>query len=631
MKPSSFSLRITTLSFFFFFILCACDNNMGTYEHSATDTGSIAFSVIWNRGPNNSLSVQPRNLNDCTGIDIVEADILSQDNQMLKSGRWPCSAHQGTITGVPIGSNRRLIVLGLNGDDEIVYRGEETGITVTAGETEVVDSIVADYFVPDLLQPENESMVDIGYFSLQWSSVEGVKEYYIAVSEDSGFNSFVFYDTTQNTTYTLTGLSGDKTYYWYVYALDNTDNNGVSTDVWSFTTATEYLWFRDGDEDSYGDPNNSTLSSIQPTGYVADNTDCDDGSKAVNPDAIEVCDDGIDNNCDGNTDCNDSVCMDELVCDSRIVSTTDYSNGFGIHHSGSYLFCFRKLSPTSLSLDSIDISVPENPVLKSSIQSDNQDVYDDLYLFKNGLAFSAHNDTGEGLHIYDIRDPLNLKKVDKPGTYCETSPFDNVYSIGSYVFSGCNTLDISDPDNIALLSHDPSFHPSVSPNQDTIAIRGDRAIAYIVDGGALYNFYVTDPLDPNQIGFQSGGNYDTLIKVAILDPFIYIINQPPSGPNELLIEEFISYDELFPSGRGLANTTGAKKVVPFGSFAFLATDIGLDIIDIDESQYYLYRDPFLVETIGIGNALSLDVQDNYAFVTTDDKLYVISLDWLADL
>jgi hypothetical protein len=60
-------------------------------------------------------------------------------------------------------------------------------------------------------------------------------------------------------------------------------------------------FFADTDNDTFGDPANTIDSCTQPAGYVTDNTDCDDNSAAINPNATEVCLDGIDSDCD-NTD-----------------------------------------------------------------------------------------------------------------------------------------------------------------------------------------------------------------------------------------------------------------------------------------------------------------------------------------
>ncbi|MBL7793527.1 MAG: hypothetical protein JNK77_14455, partial [Saprospiraceae bacterium] len=69
------------------------------------------------------------------------------------------------------------------------------------------------------------------------------------------------------------------------------------------------LLYADADGDTYGNPGASILSCGPQIGYVVDNTDCNDGNAAINPAATEVCD-GIDNDCDGNTDegtvCNDA-------------------------------------------------------------------------------------------------------------------------------------------------------------------------------------------------------------------------------------------------------------------------------------------------------------------------------------
>ena len=60
-------------------------------------------------------------------------------------------------------------------------------------------------------------------------------------------------------------------------------------------------WHADGDGDSYGDSASTAAACYQPSGYVADDTDCDDTDGAINPAADELCD-GVDNDCDGDTD-----------------------------------------------------------------------------------------------------------------------------------------------------------------------------------------------------------------------------------------------------------------------------------------------------------------------------------------
>ena len=95
-------------------------------------------------------------------------------------------------------------------------------------------------------------------------------------------------------------------------------------------------WYRDSDSDTYGNPNVSTQSCTAPSGYVANNTDCNDSSASTNPGTLWY----VDGDGDGyggtttqasctqpagyvsnSSDCNDSNSSDKPggteTCDSR--------------------------------------------------------------------------------------------------------------------------------------------------------------------------------------------------------------------------------------------------------------------------------------------------------------------------
>ena len=62
-------------------------------------------------------------------------------------------------------------------------------------------------------------------------------------------------------------------------------------------------FYLDSDADGYGDINNSIVecSPVSPAGYSENSLDCDDTNSNISPEASETCN-GIDDNCDGNSD-----------------------------------------------------------------------------------------------------------------------------------------------------------------------------------------------------------------------------------------------------------------------------------------------------------------------------------------
>ena len=74
-------------------------------------------------------------------------------------------------------------------------------------------------------------------------------------------------------------------------------------------------WYADSDGDGYGDAASATAACAQPSGHVADASDCDDGESAIHPAATEQCD-GVDNDCDGTVDEDDAADASTWYADS---------------------------------------------------------------------------------------------------------------------------------------------------------------------------------------------------------------------------------------------------------------------------------------------------------------------------
>ncbi|MEK7632529.1 MAG: putative metal-binding motif-containing protein [Patescibacteria group bacterium] len=89
--------------------------------------------------------------------------------------------------------------------------------------------------------------------------------------------------------------------------LDNDCDGGVDDGL----TGTYY---RDSDGDTYGDPSVSTTACSAPSGYVSNNTDCDDGDSGINPGGTEVVGNGVDDDCSG----------------TELVFTTDFGMSTGV-------------------------------------------------------------------------------------------------------------------------------------------------------------------------------------------------------------------------------------------------------------------------------------------------------------
>ena len=246
--------RLPTFLFYLFYIfiillISGCgDGSDDLLPSKSSETASASFTVAWHDTPvidsseNNLLmaaSLEQSGISiDCeaAGVSTITCEVYDGSNTYLTSEVFECSAGQGTINNIPVGTNREFVILGEDVDGNILYHGKTTGITISAGQTNDVGTIdTHPFFVSVLLSPADGSEVTIGFFSLNWTRVETAHEYRIQVSEDINFESTMINDTTSSTSYTPSGLLASTTYYWKVFARDIHANQGVSSDVWSFT------------------------------------------------------------------------------------------------------------------------------------------------------------------------------------------------------------------------------------------------------------------------------------------------------------------------------------------------------------------------------------------------------------
>ncbi len=92
--------------------------------------------------------------------------------------------------------------------------------------------------------------------------------------------------------------------------VDNDCDAVIDTDATVLTK-----WYADQDVDGYGTGAEFVSSCDAPPGWVANGTDCDDDDGSIHPNATEVClngtgieYDGVDQDCDGTSDPNESTC-----------------------------------------------------------------------------------------------------------------------------------------------------------------------------------------------------------------------------------------------------------------------------------------------------------------------------------
>ena len=153
-------------------------------------------------------------------------------------------------------------------------------------------------------------------------------------------------------------------------------------------------WYADADADGFGDSSTAQVACTQPTGTVSVGSDCDDAQVSVYPGALEVCGDGMLNDCEGSDDCR--LAGSERLSNWTYVMGAVLGEGLG-----------SSLNSGDLSGDGVaDLSAAVSPLSEVggvAVSYDFPSVQQTLYY---------HQSSNTGFGVHDIGDMTGDGQVD---------------------------------------------------------------------------------------------------------------------------------------------------------------------------------------------------------------------------
>jgi hypothetical protein len=210
----------------------------GCAESENENVGSLSFNVAWQDRPvrpskpeAEPSSRQPEETLtpiSCTagGIAVIEATLYHEPrNKLASAGPWNCSSLVSTLNNIPVGSKIRLVITGKNASGAVLYRAEQTGITITYHETTDLGTIAAPPFTPVLSTPENAAVLGNGRVRFTWTRPSGATSYRIQVANNPAFAPAAIDTAATPASYEMSTALASGAYFWRVQAQDDVNNN----------------------------------------------------------------------------------------------------------------------------------------------------------------------------------------------------------------------------------------------------------------------------------------------------------------------------------------------------------------------------------------------------------------------
>ena len=210
--------------------------------------------------------------------------------------------------------------------------------------------------------------------------------------------------------------------------IDNDCDSLIDDEDDNLDASTGSEFYADTDGDGYGDGAAGAWACVQPESSVDNMDDCDDNNADINPDATEVCDGGIDNDCDGLADDDD----DDVDASDGVTLYEDYDgDGYG-DPDVSMMFCVASDGYVADMTDCNDLDADLN---QDDNDADGLSTCDwDCDDFNNEIGATDEDNDGS-IACYndcDDTDPLlNSNDVDADGySMCDGDCDDNDATVG---------------------------------------------------------------------------------------------------------------------------------------------------------------------------------------------------------
>ncbi len=257
---------------------------------------------------------------------------------------------------------------------------------------------------------------------------------------------------------------------------DGADNDcdGISDND---DAADSLTWYADGDGDGHGDPTVSVTACEQPSGYLADATDCDDDDALAWTDNIEVCD-GADNDCDGISDNDDAA-----------DSLTWYGDGDGDGHGDPAVSVTACNQPIAYVADDTDCDDDEALAWTGNIEvcdgadndcdgiSDNDDAADSLTWYADGDG-DGHGDPAASVTACD--QPIGYVADDTDCNDAETLAWSDNNEVCDGVDNDCDGVADND-DAVDALTWYADMDGDGFGNPNAMATACDELAGYVAD------------------------------------------------------------------------------------------------------------------------------------------------------